>query len=97
MTVARASRNKIKSSDGPGMETDQAEQLDVLLSQPAKIQNQNWGNEETDASMMFKRDNRSPSPLYNQDTQTEIARAEKKDVNSNLSTANYQWLDLKIP
>ena len=45
------------------METDHTEQVDVLLSQSAKILNKKWDTEETDASTTLKWDNRSPSPL----------------------------------
>ena len=60
------------------METYQAEQLDVPLSQSAEVLNKNHNTEETDASTSSKRDNRFPSPFDNQDTQMEIIMAEKK-------------------
>ena len=37
-------------------------------------------NEETDASVRSKRNNRSPSPLEYQDTQTPIVMADRKDT-----------------
>ena len=59
------------------MESDQAEQLDVLL----KALNKNWDAEETNASATWKWENRFPFPFDNQDTQTERVMAEKKVTN----------------
>ena len=60
------------------METDQAEQLDTLLNQSTKVLNKNQEAEETDALMTSKRDNRSLSLLYNQDTQTATVMAKRR-------------------
>ena len=62
---------KIKSSEGSGRETDEAEQLDPVLNQSAKVLNKTQEAEETDASML-KIDNRSPPPLKSRDTHTTI-------------------------
>ena len=59
------------------METDQAEQLDILLNQSAKVLTGNRDTEETDASTTSKWDSKSSSPFDNQDTWTEIVMAEK--------------------
>ena len=47
------------------METDQEEQLVVLLGQSAKMLNKNYDTEETDVSTTLKRDNRSTLPFDN--------------------------------
>ena len=61
------------------METNQAEQLDAYLAQSTKVLNKVQEAEETDASTISKRNNRSPSTLDRQDTQTAIGMAGKKD------------------
>ena len=48
--VSKDSKSKVKSDDWLGMETDQVEQLDTLLSLSAKALNKNQDNEATDAS-----------------------------------------------
>ena len=53
-------KDKVKSSEQVDMVVDQAEQLDVLLNQSAEVLNKNHDNEETDACMTSKWDNRSP-------------------------------------
>ena len=80
-----------KRIEGSGMKMDQAEQLDVLLIQSAKVLNKNEKNEEaeeTDTFTTSKRDNRSPSPLDSQSTQTVIIMVGKK--NADLSLGKYQ-------
>ena len=67
------------------METDQAELIDVPLSESAQILNKNCDTEETDASTTFPRDNRSLSPFDNQGTQIEILMAEKWDTSLAIS------------
>ena len=62
------------------MKPDQAEQLDVLLSQSMKVVNKNWDTEKTEASMTSKWDNTSPFAFDDRDTQTEIVMADKKDT-----------------
>ena len=47
-------KDKTKISKGSGMETDQAELLDVPLNQSAKVLNKNHDTEETDASTTSK-------------------------------------------
>ena len=37
ISISKASRDKVESSEGSGMETDQLEQLDTLLNQPVKV------------------------------------------------------------
>ena len=66
------------------METDQAEQVDVLLNQSIKVLNKNHDTEETDASTTLKWDNRSPlpSPFDSKEIQKEIVMAKKRDTNS---------------
>ena len=54
-----------RSSDGLGMETDQAEQFDALSNQSAKVLHKNCDIEETDASTTSESDNRFPSPFNN--------------------------------
>ena len=61
------------------METDQAEQLHVLLNQSAKVLNKNHDNEETDTPTTPKWDNRSPTPIDYKDNHMEIVMAEKSD------------------
>ena len=56
-----------KSSEGPGMKTDQAEHLDVTLKLVHKRFKQNCDTEETDTSTTLKRDNRSLSLFDNKD------------------------------
>ena len=53
---------------GSGMETDQAEQTDVLLSQSTQALNKICGTEETYVSTTSKRDKRFPSPFDNEDS-----------------------------
>ena len=47
-------REKVKSSVGSGMETDQGGQLDMLLNQFMKVLNKNYNIEEADASLTSK-------------------------------------------
>ena len=78
-------KDKAKSSERLGMETDLAEWLDVLLNQSTKVLNKNCYTEETDTSTTLKRDNRSLSPVENQDTQTEIVMVEIRDTSLTIS------------
>ena len=73
------SKDKIKSSEGSGMETGQVEQLDVCLNQSAKVLIKNCDTEETNMSTTSKQDNRSPSPFDSKDTQAEIVMAKKEN------------------
>ena len=61
------------------METDQAKQLYVLLSQPAKVLNMNCDTGDTDASTTSKRNDRLLSSFDNQDTHIEITMAGKRN------------------
>ena len=58
----------------------------MLLNQSADVLNKNEDMEEIDASAISKWDNRSHTPFDNQDTQTEIVMAEKKDNGLTLTT-----------
>ena len=51
MAILKDSRDKIKCSQESGMQTDQAEQLDTLLNQSAKVLNKSHDTKETDASI----------------------------------------------
>ena len=77
LSISKESKDKVKSSEGSGIETDQAEQLDVLLNQSTKVLNKHHDTDETDASITSKWDRRPLSPYSNKDTQTEIIMAEK--------------------
>ena len=67
------------------METDQPYQLDALINQSTRALNRNQEPEETDASTMSRRDNRSPSPLDNRDTQTAIIKVKKEGCQSDIT------------
>ena len=58
----------------------------MLLNQSADVLNKNEDMEEIDASAISKWDNRPHTPFDNQDTQTEILMAEKKDNELTLTT-----------
>ena len=47
---------KVKSSEGSGIETDQAGQMDALLNQSSRVLSKNQEGEETDTSTRSKRD-----------------------------------------
>ena len=70
------------------METDQAEQLNVLLNQSTRVLNRNCDTKERDATMTSRWDNGSLPPFKNKDTQSEIVMAEKKDTES--TSSKYQ-------
>ena len=53
--ISKESKDKVNISEGSGMETDQAEQLDTLLNQSTKVLNQKHGTEEMDASTTLNR------------------------------------------
>ena len=42
VTILRDSKDKMKSSEGSGIETDQAGQSEALLNQSTKILHKNW-------------------------------------------------------
>ena len=63
--VTQKINSRMASNDESGMETDQEEQLDALLNQPAKVIDRNQGAEESDSSTNSERDNRSTSQLDN--------------------------------
>ena len=65
------------------METDQAEQVDALLSQSAKNLTKNWILRR---QMLQLPQNMSPSPFNNQDTQIKIAVTMKTDTDLSLAT-----------
>ena len=71
---------KVKSSEGSGMETDQTEQLDVPLTQCAKVLDKNQDAEKLHTLKISKKDNRSLSPLDRQNTLTASVMAEKKEA-----------------
>ena len=77
MTIAKESRDKVKISEGSGMETDQAEWLDTLLNQSAKVLNKNCNTEETDISITGQQ---VPLLFENKDNQTEIIMTKKRDI-----------------
>ena len=56
MPILKELKDKVKSSEGSGMETDQTEQLDELLHQSIKVVIKNHDTEETDDSMTSKQD-----------------------------------------
>ena len=74
-------KDKVKRSEGSGIETDQAEHLDALLNQSVNVLNKNHDTEETDASTTSKQGSRSQSPPDSEDTQMEIIMVEKRDTN----------------
>ena len=51
------------------MKSDQAEKLDVFLSQSKKVLIRNCDTEETDTLTFLKTDNGFPSPFNNKNTQ----------------------------
>ena len=53
--------DKVKSSEGSGMVTDQAKQLNVLSNQSAEVLYKLHDDEETDDSTTPKQDDRPPS------------------------------------
>ena len=46
MPMSKELKDKVKNSEGSGMETDHAEQLDTLLNQSAKVLNRNCHTED---------------------------------------------------
>ena len=58
--ISKESKDKVKSSEGSCMETDQAEQLDPLLNQSVNVLNKNHYTKVTDGSTISKQDNRPP-------------------------------------
>ena len=59
LSIPKAPKDKMKSREGSGMESDQVEQLDMLLNQSVKVLNKKCDTEETDASTTSKWNNRS--------------------------------------
>ena len=80
------------------METDQVEQIDVLLIQSTKLINKTCDTEETDASTTMKRDNRFLSSFDNKDTQTEIVMVENRNTSSIISGQQLEmtWMNKSI-
>ena len=74
-------KDKSKSGERSGVETDQTEHLDALLDIPSKVLNKNCDTEEADTSTTAKYDYRSLSPFDSKHTQTEIVMAKKRDTN----------------
>ena len=66
------------------METDQAEQLDTLLSQSVKALNKNQDTEKTDASTISKW-GKVPLPFWSPRYMDWIANAKKKDTDLTLA------------
>ena len=60
LLLQKDSKYKVNCSDELHMETDQAEQLNTLLSQSSKAVNKNWDTEETSASTTSKWQNTPP-------------------------------------
>ena len=54
MPISEESKYKVRGRKGSGMETDQAEWLDMLLHQSMNILDENCNTEETNTSTISK-------------------------------------------